>query len=98
VTPDRLSMEPLWRYVQRRHRPRHDTPEGGRLWGANMAAFGVSDVAEAVGVSSKTVQRWKVDGLSWSVADRAAVAVGAHPATVWGDEWWDFCHRDEEVA
>jgi len=26
--------------------------------------------------------------LSWFVADRFAVALGRHPAELWGDDWW----------
>jgi hypothetical protein len=92
---DRLALEPLWRYVQRRHRPRHDTDDGTRLWGP--VVFGRSHVGDVVGVSPRVVGRWGRAGLTVWEADRAAVACGTHPANVWPD-WWALCGDEEGVA
>jgi len=42
-----------------------------------------TDLAAAVHVSRRTVQRWARHGLSDTAADRAAIALGVHPAQVW---------------
>lgn len=47
----------------------------------------IGDVAALVGVSTRTVHRWQRNGLTDTQADRAAVALGLHPANVWPD-WW----------
>jgi hypothetical protein len=44
-------------------------------------------VAELFDVSTRTLSRWKQNGLMFQSADRAAVAVGLHPSLVW-PEWW----------
>ncbi|MGD9797571.1 MAG: helix-turn-helix domain-containing protein [Acidimicrobiia bacterium] len=41
------------------------------------------DVAATVGVSPRTVKRWRADGMSEQQADGAAVALGYHPALLW---------------
>lgn len=46
----------------------------------------LTGVAELVGVSARTVHRWKRDGLSARQADRLAVALGFHPLHLW-PEW-----------
>lgn len=48
----------------------------------------LADVAWSVGVSDRTVRRWKRGGLSRWSADRAATALALHPAEVW-DGWWE---------
>ena len=48
-----------------------------------------ADLATHLGVSPRTVSRWRAAGnvISWEVADRAATAIGKHPVHVWGDAW-----------
>lgn len=75
----RLPLEPLWRYVQRRHR---QVDRGQR------ETFGAVDIAAEVGVHSRTVKRWRHTGLTWDHADKAAIRLGSHPALIWGNEWW----------
>ena len=45
------------------------------------------EMAGLLKVSSRTVVRYRRRGLSVVQADRAAVAVGFHPAEVWPN-WW----------
>lgn len=40
-------------------------------------------VADALDVSTGTLARWRQDGLSQWRADRAAIAIGSHPALIW---------------
>ena len=45
----------------------------------------VSTLAVRVGVSARTVWRWHHTGLTDHQADRAAIALGFHPANIWHD-------------
>jgi plasmid maintenance system antidote protein VapI len=52
--------------------------------------------AHQLGVSDKTVTRWRTGqrkGLTIGNADRYACALGLHPGLVWGDAWWDYPTR-----
>lgn len=84
----RLPLEPLWRYVQRRHRP---------VVTGQREVFGPTDVAAEVGVHPRTVMRWRHTGLTWDHADKAAIHLGSHPALIWGNEWWALVSA-EDVA
>lgn len=46
------------------------------------------ELAQVVGVSSRQVRRASQEGLSADTADRWAIAVGVHPSSIWGTEWW----------
>lgn len=62
-----------------------------------LAEFGgnACATARAVGVTVRAVERWKSGGLSALQADRAAIAIGIHPANLWPDwltiEWRPKC-------
>jgi len=45
-------------------------------------------LARTMHVDSAQLHRARREGLSWVHADRWAVALGFHPAEVWGDAWW----------
>lgn len=45
------------------------------------------DLAELAGTTVRAVQRWRHRGVPWSIADRAAIRLGLHPAELWPD-WW----------
>ena len=45
-------------------------------------------LAERLGVSARTVWRWRASGLNPTQADRAAIALGLHPGSVWAS-WWN---------
>ena len=47
----------------------------------------VAQAAEMLKVSTRTVHRLRVSGLSPWTADRLAVAAGFHPLAVWGEAW-----------
>jgi hypothetical protein len=76
----RLPIGPLEAAAERMVRPVVD--DDGQVAGR------VRLVAEAVGVTRRTVFRWARDGLTWGAADKAACALGLHPSSVWGRDWW----------
>ena len=49
----------------------------------NLASM--DELAELVGVTSRTWKRWRDEGVPLVRADRAAVAVGHHPLDIWPD-------------
>lgn len=53
-------------------------------------------VAEAIGVTRRSVQRWKHDGLSVLDADRVAAALDTHPAELWGGSVWNHAQLVHE--
>jgi len=63
------------------------------LFARITSALGVDandeQIAEACGVSRETVQRWRRKGRLRVVdTDRVAIALGWHPAAVWGADWY----------
>lgn len=48
-----------------------------------------NSLAEELHMDRHRVTRWLRDGVPVDVADRVAVALGLHPAEVWGNEWWE---------
>ena len=38
---------------------------------------------EVLGVTQRTIDRWKVDGVPDRSADHAAIAIGSHPSLIW---------------
>lgn len=51
------------------------------------AAPTIDTLAVRIGVSRRTVHRWIIHGIPADQADRAAIALGAHPANLWPDQW-----------
>jgi hypothetical protein len=46
-------------------------------------------VAEALGVSPRTIIRWRAIGtLPEQYTDRVAISLGWHPAAIWGLDWY----------
>ena len=45
------------------------------------------ELAEAVGVSRRTIIRWKKFGVPAATADATAAAVDLNPLTIWGQAW-----------
>ena len=63
-------------------------------WGAatfEVVRFrgGLAELARRTGEHPRQVQRWKHRGIPLERADSMAIALGLHPAEVWGDEWWE---------
>lgn len=57
-------------------------------------------LARRLGVTDRTIWRWKAEGLSDHQADRAACALGRHPVSVWPDWYTQTANFDaiETVA
>lgn len=56
-----------------------------------------AQLAPRIGVSERTVARWRAaGGLSVGQADRAAVAAGTHPAVIWS--CWGEVEDDADAA
>lgn len=41
-----------------------------------------------LGVTRRTIQRWRHDGLTELDADAIATRLGHHPSALWGEQWW----------
>lgn len=53
------------------------------------------DIAADLAVSTRTVQRWIIDGVNWEQADVfAAKALNVHPITAFGPEWLDIAEAE----
>lgn len=47
--------------------------------------------ASHMGVSKRSVARWRVTGrVPWVTADEIAINLGSHPFFIWGDEWLEL--------
>lgn len=55
---------------------------------AHLNPTSTAALAQRLGVSARTVWRWRASGLNPTQADRAAIAAGLHPANIWPN-WWD---------
>lgn len=76
--PERLPLQPLLDALPIDHQKARP----------DVAAPGVAaQAAELLAVSTRTVHRLRVNGLTLPTADRLAVAAGFHPLAVWGDAW-----------
>lgn len=74
MTPGRLPYAPLERLLARRQ-PTHLPPT-------------IDDQAEDLGVTDRTIFRYRRHGLTIRQADHAAIAIGVHPAAVWGTDFY----------
>ncbi len=54
---------------------------------AEARATTIETLAYQLGVSRRTVHRWIIQGIPADQADRAAIAIGTHPACLWPDQW-----------
>lgn len=55
---------------------------------SERAHYGLRALARDAGVSEDLPRLWAMRGISEEKADRAACAIGLHPAIVWGAVWW----------
>lgn len=46
------------------------------------------EYARIIGVTMRTIQRWRATGIPADRADNIAVALHEHPGLVWPDQWW----------
>jgi hypothetical protein len=75
-----LPYAPLEEYLLARHKPLNEN---------NDDVLGVRRIAAILGVGTTTVSRWRRDGtVPIYAADKAAVTLGEHASTVWGEDWW----------
>ena len=58
------------------------------LYQAAGASNGIR-LAAQIGVSYRTLMRWAHTGVPEYSADRAAIALGLHPASIWPAHWWE---------
>lgn len=56
------------------------------LWVVSHAVT-LGELAEQVGVSHRSVVRWKRTGVPVNSADRVACQLGLNPTTIWGSAW-----------
>ncbi len=56
-------------------------------WPSKPHAPTIDTLASRIGVSRRTVHRWATHGVPADQADRAAIALGTHPACLWPDYW-----------
>ncbi len=47
----------------------------------------IEALAARIGVSRRSVHRWAIHGIPAEQADRAAIAIGSHPACIWPEHW-----------
>ncbi len=47
----------------------------------------IAQAATLLGVTRRTVHRYRNSGLDHWTADRLAITAGCHPLTVWGQDW-----------
>ena len=79
----RLPFGPVERRVGLARRPVDDFAEGGiREYGTCRSC------AEQLGVTMRTVIRYRKDGLSLDQADRVAFALGLHPFDLWASDYY----------
>jgi hypothetical protein len=88
-------LAPLLSYAQRKA-----APDG------NAQPISDKEFARMVGVSSRTVARWRAEAqgefeflwdgtpalgyVPWPSCDEAATSLGTHPILIWGDLWLDL--------
>ena len=64
----------------------------GRRWmvarnGGVQRTGPVKELSRETGVTTRSIHRYAHDGVPVDQADRMAIALGEHPAIVWGDAW-----------
>lgn len=69
-------------------------PEPRLPWGPYARAAKITDAytyGEEHGMCYRTIRSYTERGIPFHRADRLAIEIGLHPATVWGDAWWQAC-------
>jgi hypothetical protein len=62
----------------------------GPIGGALRAVPSHAVIGRTLGVTASAVSALRARGtVSHWTADRHAVALGMHPAEIWGDQWWN---------
>jgi len=96
-TRKRLAIDPLERHAQLA--TGLPSPPTNRAFPGNQARLYWSNIAfaEYVGTTPRQIHRWRIQGLNWIAADRAATAVGKHPSELWGRDWWLIDEEDHDA-
>lgn len=81
----RLPLEPLETALCARLDRAGPRTAGSDNADPNLASC--AELAELVGVTSRTWGRWRHTGIRLTAADRAAVAIGRHPLDIWGGDF-----------
>lgn len=68
--------------------------ELGQHGGNGHPGAGLAGLANYLGVSARTLRRWRHIGLNYDQADHYANLLGKHPAWIWGDDWYDDTDTD----
>ena len=54
----------------------------------NVGRTNLCELARRTGYPVRTLQRWNTTGIPRYSADRLAIRLGRHPASIW-DDWYD---------
>lgn len=95
ASPRLLPFEPVARRLAGRVCSKHEAPFQTRCidYGCDTA------IAEALGVSRRTVIRYKTAGLTIYAADELACALDTHPGELWGlDAWGLACAVHDDLV
>lgn len=79
-------------------KPKNDVPVGAdRFDPAPLIDLfaDMSTASQMLGVTPRSLQRWRETGLPWGKADALAVKVGFHPSDLWPD-WFDSSLADDD--
>lgn len=83
-------------YCQGNHCPHCEGVRNLDPWAAPCMAR--RQFAEALGTTTRTLDRWRRYGVPADRADALACRVGFHPSSVWGIEWEAWADLALEVA
>jgi hypothetical protein len=50
-----------------------------------IGGYNNSELARRTGFALRTIQRWTITGIPLYSADRLAIRLGVHPATIWAN-------------
>lgn len=54
-----------------------------------LGSRSAGDTADLLGVSVRSLHRWRRTGLTERQADVLAIRAGSHPGELWSDWWYD---------
>ena len=79
----RFPFKPLEAHIEARYEPHPNT--------STISIIGKAH--QVLGFNRDIIRRWTINGLREDAADRAATALGCHPAEIW-PEWFDDAQPD----
>ncbi len=47
-----------------------------------------AEICYRLNITTHTLERWKVCGITLSAGDRVAVSLGMHPLVIWKTDYW----------